>query len=227
MRKRCNNMGRKVADITNQRFGRLTVVQRVENPSQKQSWWLCKCDCGNIKKFSYSNLISGHTKSCGCLRREITNARNKKINTKHHMCEHPLYDKWTFMKSRCYYVKNDSFSDYGGRGIIVCDEWKDNEKGFINFYNWSINNGWKKGLTLDRIDNDGNYCPENCRWTDAKKQQRNRRITVFLEYNGQKLPLSEWAEKFKIPYSVLIQRHSAGWDDKKIITTPIRIRKKT
>lgn len=219
-------MGRKAIDITGQRFGRLTVIERVKNTSRKDSLWLCKCECGNIKEVTYSNLNSGHTKSCGCFRIETTSKRNTKTKIKHHLCSDPIYEKWTFMKSRCYYTNNDSYTDYGGRGIVVCDEWIDTENGFINFYNWSINNGWAKDLTLDRIDNNGKYCPENCRWATLKEQANNKRNTVYLEYNDIKLSLSEWAEKLDVPRYILKERRSLGWSDDKIITTPIQHRRR-
>ena len=213
-------MGRKAIDITGQRFGRLTAIKFIIKPKQK-SLWLCRCDCGNYKEVSYSALVSGHTMSCGCLHSELLADRNKETST-HNLTCHPIYRRWSGMKSRCYNKKIKEYKNYGERGIIVCQEWLEKNHGFINFYNWAMSNGWENGLTLDRIDVDGNYCPENCRWVNNLTQQRNKRDTVFIECDGLRLCMSEWAEKLHIPKSTLANRREKGWSDEEIIRTPYK-----
>lgn len=149
----------KLIDITGQKFGKLTVLEYEGRNDNRVQFWLCKCDCGNESIVRSSNLKSGNSKSCGC---SINDSRHKtnKANTKHGKCNTRLYSIWSGMKSRCNYEKNDSFNDYGKRGISVCDEWEDD---FQTFYDWAMRNGYSDDLSIDRIDNDGNYEPSNCR----------------------------------------------------------------
>ncbi|MBQ8765383.1 MAG: AP2 domain-containing protein [Clostridia bacterium] len=166
----------KMIDLTNQKFGRLTVIGPAPRPKSvkdKSQFWLVVCDCGNQKIVDGHNLRSGNTKSCGCSKiRRVR--RIKEAHQTHGMSKTKLYRTHHNMKQRCGNPNHNRYEYYGARGIKVCDEWL-GKNGFINFYNWSMAHGYKEGLTIDRICNDGNYEPSNCRWTDMSVQCFNRR----------------------------------------------------
>ena len=153
-------------DLTGQKFGRLLVVAEF-SLGVKVVTWECLCDCGNISFISTSTLNCGNTKSCGCLAKEITSKRFTTHGARHTR----LYTSYTSMQSRCNIPSSTAYSNYGGRGISVCSDWDS----FVTFQTWSIFNGYKEGLSLDRIDTNGNYTPENCRWVSQLIQTRNRR----------------------------------------------------
>lgn len=199
-------MGRKYKDITGQKFGRLTVLNRLHNYHKHDGvYWLCVCDCGNLFEVKGGNLRSGDTKSCGCWL--IENAQLK-FKT-HGKRKTRLYRTWAHMKSRCYNKNVPAYPDYGGRCIAVCDDWKDD---FMSFYDWSMANGYEDTLTIDRINNDGNYEPENCRWADKKQQSRNRRNVKRYTINGETHCLSEWCEILELNFSTVRNRiYSYGW----------------
>ena len=185
----------KTNDLTGQKFGLLTVIERAGRTKWRTPIWLCKCDCGNYTKVLSSNLVSNSTKSCGCLRKN-------QLKT-HGLAYTGLYPIWIAMKDRCFNCNNREYYCYGGRGITVCDEWKDN---FQVFYEWANKNGYKRGLTIDRIDNNKGYCPENCRWTTMKEQANNKRTNHYITYKNETHTLTEWAEKLGIKERVLSSR---------------------
>ena len=158
---------------------------------RERSHFVCACSCGAIVEVQAKRLISGHTKSCGCLKREVLH----RSRTTHGMSHGRLYYAWQHMKERCYRRDRQQWKDYGGRGIRVCDEWME---GFEAFCKWALRNGYQSHLFLDRRDNDGNYSPENCRWVTRTVQNRNTRANHFIEYLGKRQTVAEWAEQLGI-----------------------------
>ena len=205
-------------DLTGKKFGKLLVIKRVENDKYSNLNWECLCDCGNRKIIRGAHLRDGLTKSCGCYNYEQSTAFGKKWggnNKTHGMKRTRLYYLWSNMKARCYNPKADSFKYYGGKGIKVCEEWK---KNFVEFYKWSIENGYRDDLTIDRINNNKNYSPDNCKWATMKEQQNNRGNNHTLFFNGESHTLAEWADILGIKYSYLHDRLRRGWNMDKIIS---------
>lgn len=207
-------------NLVGERFGRLTVIERVQNHikpnGQPTTMWKCKCDCGNTTIVSTGNLKSGNTKSCGCLSIDLITDLGHK-SAKHGLTHTHIYRVWKLMRERCYNKKKDNYKRYGGRGISVCDEWI-GENGFINFYNWAINNGYDESLQIDRINNDGNYCPENCRWVTNKINMRNRRVNHFIDTPFGNITIAEFAERINGDYDLIYSQISSGRHDIKWIT---------
>lgn len=180
----------KVLDLSNKKFYKLTVIRQVQSKNHK-TMWECICDCGNTTLVLTSNLTCGRVKSCGCLKNE----KLIKRNTTHNLRKTPIYEVWKTMKQRCFNPNNSSYKNYGGRGISICKDWKDN---FISFYEWSMLNGYKKGLTIDRIDNNSNYCPENCRWVDRTIQANNTRWNKLITIGGKVDTRANWMRYFNL-----------------------------
>lgn len=212
---------RKFIDLTGKKFGRLTVIERAHNHG-RETYWKCQCDCGNFKEINGAKLKSGHTKSCGCLVREKAGANTSHVsrNVKHGMTDTRLYRIYHKMNLRCYSKVNPAYPSYGGRGITICPEWL-GEHGFENFVKWALENGYADNLSIDRIDNDKGYSPDNCRWATAKEQANNTRSTVFLTYKGETKSASEWSEITGIRQDTLTMRKRNGWTDEECIETPI------
>lgn len=161
-------MGMPAKDLTGREFGRLTVIERQGSNEKRHALWLCKCQCGNSKVISSQDLLEGNTNSCGCLRKE----KSRDLSHTHGMTNTRLYDTWRAMKARCYNPANPNYKYYGGRGITICDEWKND---FPKFHDWAMSHGYAEDLTIDRINNDGNYEPSNCRWATTAEQNKNKR----------------------------------------------------
>lgn len=199
--------GSRKIDLTGKRFGRLVVI-REAGRKRKEAAWECLCECGNTTIVNGYALRSGHTNSCGC----YAIKRSKESNTKHGMFGTLIYRTYANMKNRCYNPKYYLFSHYGGKGVTVCDEWL-GDRGFQTFYQWSIENGYRKGLSIDRIDNEKNYCPDNCRWVDMSVQQNNRTNNRRITSNGETHTMAEWARINGISYSTIQSRLSRGWKE--------------
>ena len=188
-----------------QKFGRLTVLEELpERNKHGLIVYKCLCDCGNYKNVRGTHLRSGAVKSCGCL---IYKIKHGKIKTR-------LYKIWQGIKTRCYNENDKSYKNYGGRGIIMCEEWLND---FMNFYNWSMKNGYKDNLTIDRIDVNGNYEPSNCRWVTNQEQHNNTRRNVYLTYHGKTQNIMQWCNELNLNYHTIRMRHNKGWSDKECL----------
>ena len=184
-------------NLDGRRFGYLSVV-KLAHAYGGHAHWLCRCDCGKDTVVKGSHLRSGHTISCGCKRGNIA---HRESNTR-------LYHIWNGMRERCSNPNNPQYDSYGARGIQVCPEWLE----YVNFRDWALANGYAENLSIDRIDNNGGYCPENCRWATAREQANNTRKTRLLTYNGETHSVSEWARKLNINQSTLSMRiNKYGW----------------
>ena len=205
----------KVIDLTGQKFGKLTVIKLVKRANDKHRYWLCKCECGKYSEVRQDALTRNKTHSCGCLIGEVA----KQLYTKHNLCYSRLYKIYQGMKMRCYNPKNPRYNVYGARGITICEEWLSD---FMVFYNWAINNGYSDELSIDIINVNGNYEPNNCRWATSKMQGRNTTRNHLIKYKGQKKTISDWAILYNIPQSVLGARIRLNWDIEKALNTPVK-----
>lgn len=194
----------KFIDLTGVKFGRLAVIKQAGRNKRGQIVWSCECDCGKEVVVCGASLRRGNTRSCGCLQRE----RAIEYNTKHGGKGTRLYKTWKGIKERCFNPNKTKYSIYGGRGITICDEWKNDFKAFRE---WAMANGYNDTLTIDRIDANGNYEPSNCRWATQKEQQNNKRNNHLITFNGETHTLTEWASIKNIPRRTLQDRIYKGW----------------
>lgn len=198
-------------DLTGQKFGKWTVIERIENYKTPRgntfTRWLCRCDCGSQPRGVLTNaLTSGRSTSCGCSQKDSASEFCKTHFTTHNSSKTRLYKIWAGIKKRCTSPNAFNYKDYGGRGIEICSEWLD----FDCFKNWAVENGYKEDLSIDRIDVDGNYTPENCRWVTCVVQANNRRNNTFYEVDGVVMTLADWARKYNLNYKSLHKQITSG-----------------
>lgn len=191
-------------DITGKKFGKLTVLKPIIRGKGKVRW-LCQCDCGNEHSATTSNLIGGNVLSCGCSIKS------------HGLSKHKLYDTWTSMMARCYNTKHKAYHRYGGRGILVYKEWHD-VKNFIKDMSPK-----PKGMSIDRIDNDGNYSPQNCRWANAKQQRLNQKYNlIMVTLNGETKCIADWIKELNLTREVYNRIDRLGWEPERALLEPIK-----
>lgn len=203
-------------DTPEQKFGRLTLIERVQPVVRQGTKWLCLCDCGKEKAVDLKSMKAGKTVSCGCYRKSGHAKTHGESDTR-------LYQTWAGMRDRCSNTNSRAYSDYGGRGISVCEEWRTS---FEVFSVWAKNNGYADRLTIERLDVNGNYCPENCTFITLQAQARNRRNTVWLTVWGERKTIFDWAADNRIgegvTESTIRTRHKRGWDAEKAVSTPVK-----
>lgn len=209
-------MSRKL-NLIGQTFGRLSVISESDKKRKGRTAWLCRCSCGNTNIVTTHDLQIGSTRSCGCLKHD-----NKSQST-HGDCSTPEYKAWTAMKDRCYGVNHSSYESYHGRGIVVCEEWVHSYENFLR----DMGRKPHPKMSLDRKDNNGNYCLENCRWATIKEQNNNSRNCRIIEHNGESKTMKQWAEACNIGYHLLRDRIDVlGWSFSKAISVPKRVMNK-
>ena len=220
-------MNGKVKDLTGQRFGKLKVVEYTGRTTTvgKNAIWLCKCDCGKLIEVRGTNLTNKKRpqKSCGCATAEIVSLSN----TTHGGSKERLYKVWMCMRRRCYEKSNKDYQNYGGRGVGVCDEWQN----YDAFREWAIANGYDPNAkyhqcTIDRIDVDGDYSPDNCRWADMKTQSNNKRKSKLIEHNGKSQTLRTWSEELGFNYMLVKDRLRRGWTFERAIAQSVQVHQK-
>jgi len=207
----------KSIDLIGKKFSRLTVLKRMDNNKHRQSTWLCRCDCGKETIIIGRNLKNGNTQSCGCFHKERASIANITHGHRKNCITSNIYTVWESMIKRCTNPKNKSYHNYGGRGIKVCKRW-------LKFENFLEDMGEvPEGYQIDRIDNNGNYCKSNCRWTTKKEQARNKRNNRLLICGGKTQCLAAWVEEYNINYDTLWYRiYKLGWPIEKALTTPVK-----
>ena len=206
-------------DLSGEKFGRLTVVKRWERLPSGHTKWLCVCDCGNVKFVMDSNLHRKHEVSCGCAKKEkmIKNSKWKGESSE------PLFIIWRAMLKRCYNINSQNYKYYGGRGIKVCNEWLDENNGYFSFKKWSLENGFEKGLSIERIDVNNDYSPDNCKWIPFSEQSKNKRNNNMITYHNETKCLAEWSKILGIKRYTLYSRLKRGWAVEKAFETPVNV----
>ncbi len=210
----------RVKDMMGMSFGRLTVIQYAGLNHKNFAMWKCRCECGKTTTVYGSALRNGHTRSCGCLNREHT-ARMGKGNLKHGHSRRTgasiTYRSWQSMIQRCENPSHTEYMNYGGRGITICTRWRESFDSFLDDMGSRPNNRFE----IERINNDGNYDPSNCRWASRQDQCRNMRSNRMLACDGQTRCLAEWVEITGISRGTIKSRLARGWDEQKAISTPV------
>lgn len=202
-------------NLAGQRFGRWLVIADAGAEPSKPHYWLCRCDCGTERAVQERHLKNGKTQSCGCLAREL--AADKKRT--HGLSYHPMKPTYYAMIARCHNANSAEYSNYGGRGIVVCDRWRD---GFVNFL---ADMGERPdSMTIDRIDNDGPYSPENCRWATTSEQCNNTRANRFLELNGKRQAVAQWAREIGLHPNTIRSRLRYGWPVERVLDPHVDVR---
>lgn len=196
--------GQNIVNLKGKIFGQLKVIEMIPKTTRK-TYWLCQCSCGNQKEIRSDSLLSGKTISCGCHRKQQA-LINLKPNKTHDLSNTRLYKEWQGMKKRCLNKKDKRFSSYGGRGISICKQWLE----FENFCEWAMNNGYQENLSIDRINNNGNYEPNNCKWSTNKEQCNNRRTNILICYKGKTKTLMQWCEELNLNYKRVHNRYRRG-----------------
>lgn len=210
------------ASYIGKKFGHLTILglcPELKRPPQYREYCKVLCDCGRIKNVILSCVLRGGTTSCGCLQKEIASKKSFKHGDS--KSRPRLYRIWENLNSRCNYSNNTYYKNYGGRGIKVCSEWRNYE----NFRSWALSHGYEGYLTIDRIDVNGNYCPENCRWTTAKEQSRNKTTNHLLTLGGKTQCIVSWCEELRLNPNTLHKRLKLGWSVEKALLTPVKTNK--
>ena len=188
---------------TNDTFNKLTIKSLYRNENHK--WYaICQCNCENKteRHVLVRHLITGNTKSCGCYNKELCVNRSTKHDSKHRGTSDKLYSAWVEMRRRCYTKTCEAYKNYGGRGITITSEWDD----FTVFKDWALTNGYQEGLTIERLDVNGNYCPSNCTWIPKSEQSKNRRMCNFIEYNGLRMTITDWSKYTGLNKSTIYRR---------------------
>lgn len=198
------NRGSRFNDLTGENFGRLTVIGLSPRRSGRKSYWICQCNCGNKAVARGDILKAGTTQSCGCMKKEQDRI-NLTANHSHKESGAHLYNAWLGMKQRCYDKNSETYKYYGERGIKVSDEWKND---YIKFAEWARENGYSEILTIERIDVNGDYSPDNCTWIPFVDQMNNRRSSIMIEWNGQIKNLKQWSAELGLPYSTIHTRYT-------------------
>lgn len=211
-------------DLIGSKFGWLTVthfshrIYKVPASRGTRLFWICRCECGNTVTVSATHLRSGHTNSCGCFQKQ----RATEAKTVHGDCgrqgKHPIYETWRGMMDRCYRSSCESYKYYGAKGVRVCRRWRS----YINFKADMLGT-WQAGLTLNRRDNDGSYTPANCHWATQIEQSFNRSNNRWIEWQGQRRTITQWAAYLQIHHTVIHGRLKRGWSIEKALFTPVKL----
>lgn len=196
--------------MINKQFSRLTVTAKHDKPR----YWVCSCSCGGVSIARTDHLTLGKVKSCGCLSSEVTAKRNSAGAT-HRLCNTPTYKSWQSMRTRCLNKNSEKYPSYGGRGIGICQEWN-------SFEVFLADMGVRPdGFSIDRIDNNKGYSPDNCRWATALAQENNKRINIVLTFDGRSQTVSEWAREMGMGYQTLRKRLNFGWSVERSVSEPV------